>query len=101
GGSGTNIIGQNIYIVGTYAGGAGSTLNYQYDIVADAWTLKAPAPVAVYEPGAGVRSGKAYIFGGGNPFLTDGNNKTNGQRDPMGSLHGPGAGAGNRVAPLS
>src|SRR5207253_11315916 len=58
------------------------------DIVGDSWTAMAPLPVNVYEPGAGVLAGKAYIFGGGNPFRRDGQ---------VGSLHG--AALGTSAAP--
>src|SRR5213080_206180 len=38
GGSGYSIVGQNIYLAGTWNGGTGSTVHYRYDIVADSWT---------------------------------------------------------------
>ena len=69
GGPGYSIAGQVIYLAGHWNGGAGSTDHYKYDIVANAWTLVAPVPVAIYRPAAGVIATNEYLVGGGNPFL--------------------------------
>jgi hypothetical protein len=53
GGMGYSIVGQNMYLSGTWNGGLGSTLHYRYDIVADAWTQMAPVPVNIYRPASG------------------------------------------------
>jgi N-acetylneuraminic acid mutarotase len=71
GGSAVSLVGQNMYLQGSFGTGA-TNLNYSYDIVADAWTPKANMPAAVYE-GAGASIGtNTYVVGGGNPALAPG-----------------------------
>ena len=65
GGSGTSIVGQYIYLIGSWNDGAGSTLHYRYDILNNSWTAMAPLPVNIYEPGAAAVNTQIYIFGGG------------------------------------
>ena len=50
GGAGYSIVGQNIYLAGTWNGGNGSTLHYRYDAVANTWTQMADVPVNIYRP---------------------------------------------------
>src|SRR5439155_334397 len=69
GGSGYSIVGQNIYLAGTWNGGTGSTVHYRYDIVADSWTQMADVPVAIYRPDAAGIGTNEYLVGGGNPFV--------------------------------
>ncbi|MGI8588371.1 MAG: Kelch repeat-containing protein, partial [Chloroflexia bacterium] len=68
GGSATSIVGQFIYLMGSY-GGSATTLHYRYDIVANTWTTRAALPAARYDASAGAYGGKIYLFGGGNPAL--------------------------------
>src|SRR2546423_5621928 len=69
GGAGYSIVGQNIYLAGTWNGANGSTQHYRYDIVADAWTAVAPVPVNIYRPDSAAIGTNTYLVGGGNPFL--------------------------------
>jgi hypothetical protein len=69
GGSGYSIVGQNIYMAGTWNGGNGSTVHYTYDIVADTWTQVADVPVPIYRPDAASIGTNTYLVGGGNPDL--------------------------------
>src|SRR5438128_2025609 len=69
GGSGYSIVGQNIYLAGTWNGGTGSTVHYRYDIVADSWTQMADVPVAIYRPDAAGIATNEYLVVGGNPLV--------------------------------
>ena len=69
GGSGYSIVGQNIYLAGTWNGGSGSTVHYRYDIVANTWTQMADVPVNIYRPDAAGIGTNEYLVGGGNPDL--------------------------------
>src|SRR2546421_1004151 len=66
GGSGYSIVGQNIYLAGTWNGGSGSTVHYRYDIVANTWTQMADVPVNIYRPDAAAIGTNEYLVGGGN-----------------------------------
>jgi N-acetylneuraminic acid mutarotase len=68
-GSGYDIVGQDIYLAGTWNGGTGSTLHYRYDILADSWTQMANVPVPIYRPASGTIGTNIYLLGGGNPNL--------------------------------
>src|SRR5262249_11660307 len=68
GGSGATVSGHDLYLMGTWNGGLGSTLNYHYDITPDTRTAGAPVPVSLYDPGAGALNGKVYLVGGGDPY---------------------------------
>jgi hypothetical protein len=70
GGSGYSIVGQNIYLAGTWNNAAGSTVHYRYDIVADSWTQMADVPVPIYRPDAAAIGTNTYLVGGGNPSLS-------------------------------
>ncbi|PYX04891.1 MAG: hypothetical protein DMG88_23240, partial [Acidobacteria bacterium] len=72
GGSGYSIVGQNIYLAGTWNGGSGSTVHYTYDIVANTWTQVADVPVNIYRPASGAIGTNTYLVGGGNPFIAAG-----------------------------
>jgi N-acetylneuraminic acid mutarotase len=69
GGSATSIVGQNIYLAGSYGGSAGTTLNYRYDVSADSWTRMADIPMPVYEAAGAAIGTNTYVVGGGNPAL--------------------------------
>ena len=69
GGAGYSIVGQNIYMAGTWNGALGSTQHYRYDIVADSWTSVAPVPVNIYRPDAAGVGAQEFLVGGGNPDL--------------------------------
>jgi N-acetylneuraminic acid mutarotase len=86
GGSGYSIVGQNIYLAGTWNGGLGSTVNYRYDIVADSWTQMADVPVAIYRPDAAAIGTDVYLVGGGNPFLSS---NVKGQARKLASTRAP------------
>ncbi|MEP7014722.1 MAG: kelch repeat-containing protein [Verrucomicrobiota bacterium] len=88
GGSATSIVGQFIYLAGSYAGGSGSTLHYRYDINNDAWAPMPGVPVAVYEAAGAAIGSQIYVIGGGNPFVA-GDGK--GAPSPLDSSHAPAA----------
>ena len=69
GGSASSIVGQNIYLQGSFGGTGATDLNYRYDIVADSWTQMASMPGARYEAAGGAIGTRTYVVGGGNPFL--------------------------------
>ena len=69
GGMGYSIVGQNMYLAGTWNGGLGSMLHYRYDIVADAWTQMADVPVNIYRPASASIGTNTYLVGGGDPFV--------------------------------
>ena len=78
GGSAVSVVGQNMYLQGSFGTGA-TNLNYSYDFVANAWTQKANMPAAVYE-GAGAAIGtNTYVVGGGDPALAPGSVKAQGK----------------------
>ena len=79
-GSGTSIVGQFIYLAGSWNAGAGSTTHYRYNVATDAWTLMSPLPVAIYEPATGIAGGQIYLIGGGNPSVADGQGELPGLR---------------------
>ena len=68
GGSAVSLVGQNMYLQGSFGTGA-TDLNYRYDIVADVWTQMASMPRARYEAAGGAIGTKTYVVAGGNPFL--------------------------------
>jgi N-acetylneuraminic acid mutarotase len=68
GGSATSIVGQNIYLAGSFGGGA-TDLHYSYDIVADSWTQKANVPSPVYEAAGAAIGTNTYVVGGGDPSV--------------------------------
>ena len=70
GGSGTSIVGQYIYLAGNWNNGAGSTLHYRYNILADSWVAMAPVPVPIYAPPAAAVGTQTYLVGEGNPSTT-------------------------------
>ncbi len=74
-GSATSIAGQFIYLVGSWSGGAGSTLHNRYDIINNTWSSMAAAPVAVYEAVGAAIGNRTYMVGGGNPFRPEGAQK--------------------------
>ena len=92
GGAGYSIVGQNIYLAGTWNGGNGSTQHYRYDIVADAWTPMAPVPVNIYRPDSGAIGTNTYLVGGGNPFVaprSKARNAAKGPKMPHPSMRSP------------
>ena len=89
GGSAVSLVGQNMYLQGSFGTGA-TNLNYSYDIVANAWTQKANMPAAVYE-GAGASIGtNTYVVGGGDPALAPGSVKAQGKTSKCRSFNGCG-----------
>ena len=90
GGSAVSLVGQNMYLQGSFGTGA-TNLNYAYDIVANTWTQKANMPAAVYE-GAGASIGtNTYVVGGGDPADAPGSVKANRKaaKGPHGSMARP------------
>jgi hypothetical protein len=75
GGAGYSIVGDFAYLQGHWNGGLGSTDNYQYDILNNSWTTKAPVPVNIYRPASGAIDTNAYLVGGGDPFIAPGRAK--------------------------
>lgn len=67
GGSGASIVGQFIYLAGSFGGVSGSTTHYRYDIVANTWAPKAAVPVGIYVPASAAVGGQIFVVGGGNP----------------------------------
>jgi N-acetylneuraminic acid mutarotase len=87
GGSAVSLVGQNMYLQGSFGAGA-TNLNYAYDIVANTWTQKANLPSPVYE-GAGASIGNnTYVVGGGDPSLAPGSVKVN-RKGPNSSMTRP------------
>ncbi len=66
GGSAVSLVGQNMYLQGSFGLGA-TDLNYRYDIVADSWTQMAPMPAARYEAAGAAIGTNTYVVGGGDP----------------------------------
>ena len=62
-GSGTSIVGQFIYLVGSWNGGIGSTSHQRYDIINDIWEERASPPVALYNAVAAATGGRIYLMG--------------------------------------
>ena len=69
GGSAVSLVGQNMYLQGSYGDFGATDLNYRYDIVVDSWTQMAPMPRARYEAVGAAIGTKTYAVAGGNPFL--------------------------------
>jgi N-acetylneuraminic acid mutarotase len=67
GGAGFSIVGDFAYLQGHWNGGLGSTDNYQYDILNNSWTTKAPVPVNIYRPDSAAIGTNTYLVGGGDP----------------------------------
>src|SRR5258707_9136463 len=86
GGSGYSIVGQNIYLAGTWNNAAGSTVHYRYDIVADSWTQMADVPVPIYRPDAATIGTNTYLVGGGNPSISS---RVKGQARKLASTRAP------------
>jgi N-acetylneuraminic acid mutarotase len=88
GGSAVSLVGQNMYLQGSFGSGA-TNFNYSYDIVADSWTQKANMPAAVYE-GAGASIGtNTYVVGGGDPASGPGSAKVTVPKGPHSSMARP------------
>jgi N-acetylneuraminic acid mutarotase len=71
GGSAVSLVGQNMYLQGSFGDFGGTNLNYRYDIVADVWTQMAPLPAARYEAAGAAIGTRTYVVAGGNPFLAE------------------------------
>ena len=64
-GSGTTSVGQFIYLVGSWNGGAGSTLHRRYDVNTDTWSDQVPLSLRpVYNPATVAVGGRIYLIGG-------------------------------------
>jgi N-acetylneuraminic acid mutarotase len=68
GGSATSIVGQFIYLAGSFGSGA-TTLHYRYDIAGDNWAAMAPLPGPRYEAAGAAVGNHTYVIGGGDPFV--------------------------------
>ena len=90
GGSAVSLVGQNMYLQGSFGTGA-TNLNYAYDIVANTWTQKANMPAAVYEAAGAAIGTNTYVVGGGDPAAAPGSIKANGKdaKGPNGSMARP------------
>jgi N-acetylneuraminic acid mutarotase len=89
GGAGYSIVGNFVYLQGHWNNGLGSTDNYQYDIVNNSWTTKAPVPVNIYRPDSASIGTNTYLVGGGNPFVGGKAVKPRGPKMPHPSMHSP------------
>ncbi len=67
-GSATSIIGQYIYLAGSYGSGLGTDLHYRYDIQGDSWAPVSAVPVPVFAAAGAAVGSETYLIGGGNPF---------------------------------
>jgi N-acetylneuraminic acid mutarotase len=67
GGSAASIVGQFIYLAGSWNGSSGSTIHYRYDINNNAWAPMPGVPVPVYEAAGAAIGTQIYLIGGGNP----------------------------------
>jgi N-acetylneuraminic acid mutarotase len=67
--------GSVLYVIGGSGASTGPTARVQaYDVARNSWSVKAPAPAALYRSnGAGVIRGKIYVSGG-RTFVSDGAN---------------------------
>src|SRR5262245_65768751 len=90
GGSAVSLVGQNMYLQGSFGAGA-TNFNYAYDIVANSWTQKADMPAAVYEAAGASIGTNTYVVGGGDPALAPGSSKANrrASKGPRGSMARP------------
>jgi Kelch motif len=88
GGSAVSLVGQNMYLQGSFGSGA-TNFNYSYDIVADAWTPKANMPAAVYEAAGAAIGTNTYVVGGGDPASAPGNAKGKAPKVPHPSIAAP------------
>jgi hypothetical protein len=90
GGSAVSLVGQNMYLQGSFGAGA-TNFNYAYDIVANTWTQKANMPAAVYEAAGASIGTNTYVVGGGDPAVAPGSAKANrkGAKGPNGSMARP------------
>jgi hypothetical protein len=66
-GSGAGIIGQYMYVMGSYNNGVPSNANYRYDHINNTWIPLEPVPTGMYVPAAGIFNNKVYLSGGGDP----------------------------------
>jgi len=64
--TGLDSVGGKIYIACGFNGSGASNTLHIYDINSDSWTTGAPAPTALYLPGAGLINGKFYVASGNN-----------------------------------
>jgi N-acetylneuraminic acid mutarotase len=74
GGAGTTLdpVDEKIFVMGTWNGAAGSTMNQVYDIASNSWGTGADIPAPYYEPATAYVSGGVYLMGGGNPDFAAG-----------------------------
>ena len=87
GGSAASLVGQNMYLQGSFGVGA-TNFNYAYDIVANTWTQKANMPAAVYEAAGASIGTNTYVVGGGDPAVAPGSVKA-AAKGPHGSMARP------------
>ena len=90
GGSAVSLVGQNMYLQGSFGTGA-TDLNYAYDIVNNTWTQKADLPAPRYEAAGAAIGTNTYVTGGGDPFVAPGSINANpkGSKGPHGSMARP------------
>jgi hypothetical protein len=69
GGSAVSLVGQNMYLQGSFGDFGATDLNYRYDIVADSWTQMAPMPRAKFEAVGAAIGTRTYVVAGGDPSL--------------------------------
>ena len=69
GGAASAILGGSLYVLGGRSTSQVLNENWEYRIAQNTWLLKAPLPQPTNVPGGGALGGRAYIWGGGNPFL--------------------------------
>ena len=67
-GSATSIVGQYIYLAGSYGFSVGTDLHYRYDILGNSWAAMAAVPVPVFAAAGAAVGNETYLIGGGNPF---------------------------------
>ena len=65
-GSATSIVGEYIYLAGSYGSG-GTNLHYRYNISGNSWAAMAPVPVAVFAAAGAAVGSNTYLIGGGIP----------------------------------
>ena len=71
GGAASQVVGNHLFIIGGRNSGS-FNLNtvYDYSILADTWTPRAPMLSGINVPGSAVYQGKIWVMGGGTPFLS-------------------------------
>ncbi len=64
-----SIVGNHIYLAGSSNFGFGSNYHFQYDILTDSWSARAPVPVVLTSATGAAVGTQTYVIGGLDPYL--------------------------------